>query len=321
MNAFVNMKPYLEPVLLSVAIIAGSLSGLFISLDTSLTDFFIIAMLFFLFYNISLSGFMKGIKNRKYISIALLSNFVVIPIIAFFLARIFVDSSSAVFIGLMMYLIAPCTDWFLGFTKLAHGDVEINTALLPLNLLSQILLLPVYLYVFTAKSAAIPFDAFFDVLLYWVLLPFGIAQVVRFIVSRSGDSNLEKSHSLAEKGVLLSLILLVFSIFNSNIESLIANTAVIPQIFAVVFVFFVTTFFLVKLISKIAAFSRQEEVSLTMTTAARNAPLMLGISLILFPEQVLIHLVLIIGMLLEFPHLITITYLLKRKVPLNLAHT
>ncbi|MDW3190814.1 MAG: hypothetical protein R8G66_00530 [Cytophagales bacterium] len=59
--------------------------------------------------------------------------------------------------------------------------------------------------------------------------------------------------------------------------------------------------------------SQREEVSLTMTTAARNAPLMLVVSLIFFPQEPLIHLVLVIGMLVEFPHLINITYLLKRK--------
>lgn len=313
------MKPYLEPLLLALAILAGSLTGLFTSFESSLVDFFIIAMLFFLFYNISLDGFLKGIKNRKYLSIALLTNFVAIPILAFLLASIFVDASSAVFIGLIIYLVAPCTDWFLGFTKLAQGDVEINAALLPFNLLAQILLLPVYLFVFTANSVSIPIDAFFDVLIYWVLFPFVIAQVVRFAVSKISEGVFEKSNSLAELAMLLSLILLVFSIFNSNIESLIANTSILPNIFIVIFLFFVITFFLVRIISRAVAFPKKEEVSLTITTAARNAPLMLGISLVLFPQQILIHLVLVIGMLLEFPHLITVTYVLKNKAPLKLT--
>ena len=54
-----------------------------------------------------------------------------------------------IFVGLIFYLVAPCTDWFLGFTKLANGDVDINLAILPINLISQILLLPVYLFLFT----------------------------------------------------------------------------------------------------------------------------------------------------------------------------
>ena len=306
------MKPYLEPLILVIAIIAGSLAGLFTSFELSLVDYFIIAMLFFLFFNVSMEGFFKGVKNKKYISIALLSNFVVIPLLAFILSSIFVDRSSSIFVGLIIYLIAPCTDWYLGFTKLAKGDVEVNSALLPFNLLMQIVLLPVYLYVFTANTISIPFEAFFDVLVYWVVLPFVAAQLVRAIVSRLGAGFLERSSSIAEVLVLIALVLLVFSIFNTNIESLIANTLVLPKVFAVILAFFIATFFFARFIARATRFSKKEEVSLTMTTAARNAPLMLVVSLIFFPQEPLIHLVLVVGMLVEFPHLITITYLLKR---------
>lgn len=313
MSVRVNMKQYMEPLLLVMAIIVGSLTGLFLPFETSLVDFFIIAMLFFLFYNISFDTFLKGVKNKKYLGVAWVSNFILIPLLAFAIASIFVDNASAVFIGLIFYFVAPCTDWFLGFTKLAGGDIEINSALLPINLLSQIVLLPVYLYVFTASTISIPFDSFFDVLLYWVVLPFVVAQVVRFVVAKCSKKLLAKSDSFAELGMLISLILLVFSLFHSNIVSLISNISLLPIIFAVIFIFFVLTYFLMNFISKKFTSSKKEAVSLTMTTAARNAPLMLTISLGLFPQETVIHLVLIIGMLVEFPHLIALTYLLKRK--------
>ena len=49
-----------------------------------------------------------------------------------------------------------------------------------------------------------------------------------------------------------------------------------------------------------------------MTTAARNAPLMLGLTTAAFPEQPLIYAALIIGMLVEFPHLTALKHLLLR---------
>ncbi len=312
-NASASFKSYAEPLLLICAIAAGALTGLFLPFEASLTDFFIIAMLFFLFYTISLEGLFKEIKNKKYISLALLSNFVVLPVFAFLLSSIFLDRSSAIFVGLIIYLVAPCTDWYLGFTKLAHGDVAVNSALLPFNLLMQILLLPVYLHLFTSNTIGIPFSAFFDVMIYWVLLPFAGAQLVRMMVSKLREGILEKSNRLAELLVLIALMLLVFSIFHSNIESLIVNAEILPKISLVILAFFIASFFFARLISRTSTFSKKEEVSLTMTTAARNAPLMLVISLIFFPQEPLIHMVLAIGMLVEFPHLITITYLLKKQ--------
>ena len=40
-----------------------------------------------------------------------------------------------------------------------------------------------------------------------------------------------------------------------------------------------------------------------MTTAARNAPLMLAVTAVVIPDQPIIYAALVIGMLVEFPHL------------------
>ncbi|MEM6642296.1 MAG: bile acid:sodium symporter [Bacteroidota bacterium] len=306
------MKPYIESILLILAIIAGSLTGLFTSYEASLTDFFIIAMLFLLFYNMSPADFFEGIKNKKYIGIALLSNFVIIPIIAYLACTVFVDKSSVIFSGLIIYLVAPCTDWFLGFTKLAKGDVKVNSALLPLNLLLQFLFLPVYLHLFTSNRMAVPMEVFLEVFIFWVLLPFLAAQITRWIVQKFAKGLLVRTNAVVEILLPITIVLLVFTIFNSNVESVLENVAILPKVFVVIVTFFIATFFVSRFIARRSTFSRGKEISLIMTTAARNAPLMLLVSLLFFPDQPLIHLILVIGMLVEFPHLITITYLLKR---------
>ena len=141
--ASVDMKAYLEPFILLIAILLGAVTGLNFSLDSNLVNYSIIAMLCCLFFNVSIEHLLKGVKNKKYLSVAWLTNFILLPTIAFAISSFFVNKDSMIFVGLIFYLIAPCTDWFLGFTKLAKGDVDINLALFPINLLSQILLLPI----------------------------------------------------------------------------------------------------------------------------------------------------------------------------------
>lgn len=46
---------------------------------------------------------------------------------------------------LLMLLVTPCTDWYLVFTGAARGNLAVSTALLPVNFVLQLLLLPVYL--------------------------------------------------------------------------------------------------------------------------------------------------------------------------------
>ena len=164
-NAFVDMKAYLEPLILIAAIIIGSASGMMYSFHPNLVNYSIVAMLCCLFFNVSIAHLLQGVKNKKYLSVAWVFNFILLPTIAFLISSTFVDNGSMVFVGLILYLVAPCTDWFLGFTKLADGNVDVNMALLPINLLSQILLVPVYLLLFTNSNAQLQLDAFFDVFL------------------------------------------------------------------------------------------------------------------------------------------------------------
>ena len=65
-NVSVDMNQFKEPILIILAIIAGSLTGSFTSLSVTLVDQSIIALLFFLFYNISFDKYQDGAKNKKY---------------------------------------------------------------------------------------------------------------------------------------------------------------------------------------------------------------------------------------------------------------
>ena len=49
-----------------------------------------------------------------------------------------------------------------------------------------------------------------------------------------------------------------------------------------------------------------------MTTSARNAPLMLAVTAVALPDQPVVHAAIILGMLIEFPHLTVLTHLLRR---------
>ncbi len=311
-NVFADMKAYLEPLILMVAIIIGSLSGLAYSINPSVIDYSIIVMLCCLFFNLSIAHLLRGATNKRYLSIAWGVNFVLLPTIAFMISLIFVDQSSMLFVGLMFYLVAPCTDWFLGFTKLADGDVDVNCALLPINLLSQVLLLPLYLFLFTSHNAHIEMAAFFNVLLNWVLYPFFFGQCIRFICAKKSTGLLERGTVIAERGMVIALAVLVFSIFNNNIQSLIRNLSILPVTLLVVVCFFLTVYFLGGLISKKAGFTRSEKASLIITSSARNTPLMLAIAVGLFPNETVIQLILILGMLIEFPHLILLSFLLRK---------
>ena len=66
-NASVDMKAYLEPLILITAIIIGAFSGIVYSIKGNLVDYSIIAMLFFLFFNVPIGHLLRGVKKQKYL--------------------------------------------------------------------------------------------------------------------------------------------------------------------------------------------------------------------------------------------------------------
>ncbi|WP_449256011.1 arsenic resistance protein, partial [Bosea sp. (in: a-proteobacteria)] len=105
---------------------------------------------------------------------------------------------------------------------------------------------------------------------------------------------------------------LVVEIFAAHIEVILANAPVFATMLLAICLFFVATFILGEIVSRLAGFAYPEHALLTMTTAARNAPMMLVVTMIALPDQPLVYAAIIIGMLVEFPHLTALRQILLR---------
>ncbi|MBK0297454.1 arsenic resistance protein, partial [Bacillus sp. S34] len=66
---------------------------------------------------------------------------------------------------------------------------------------------------------------------------------------------------------------------------------------------------------RLASLTYPQSALLAMTTAARNAPLMIGLTGAVIPERPLVTTAIVVGMLIEFPHLLAVRHLLLRRHP------
>ncbi len=55
-------------------------------------------------------------------------------------------------LGVLLVLLVPCTDWFISFTHLGRGDTARAIAATPLLLLIQLLLLPLYVWLYMGAA-------------------------------------------------------------------------------------------------------------------------------------------------------------------------
>lgn len=291
----------LEPIIIFSAVILGLLfSQIDIIADNSsnLINIFLCLMLYGLFLEVPLNDLKKSFKNIKFTSTSLIINFIWTPLFGYFLGSLFLKGNIDILIGFFMLILTPCTDWYLVFTKIAKGDVKLSLSILPINLILQIILLPVYLIIFFSTSNNINYLELGYSLLIVIVIPFIAAQITKFILKKDLS---EKVSSLFSSLQLLFLSLAVFCIFSSEGELLFENLDSILTIFIPLIIFFAVNVVLDLSLSKKIEFSYEEYASLTMTTLARNSPLALAIAINSFPGRELIAIALVIGPLIELP--------------------
>lgn len=157
-----NLIGKLQPVIIIGSAILGLLLGSFTSLgavSAGLIEIFLMLLLYVLFLSVDLKQFRKSLTNVRYTGASVVINFVITPIVGYLLGKIFFPDSIDIRIGLLMLLVTPCTDWYLVFTGLSKGNVELNMSILPLNLVLQIVLMPVYLLVFMGSEVTMDVTA------------------------------------------------------------------------------------------------------------------------------------------------------------------
>lgn len=169
-------------------------------------------LLFVTFLQVPLADLGGALRHRRYLGALLAGNFVAVPLVVWGLSRLLPDDPS-LRLGFFLVMLMPCTDWFTTFTHLGRGDGRLALASTPVLLLTQMSLLPVYLWLFlgpeaTAGMRAGPFlQAFVGIILAPLMLALGVERIAKHRVRVAGL--LERSGWLPVP--FLGLVLLVIS--------------------------------------------------------------------------------------------------------------
>lgn len=278
---------------------------------------FLFCMLYGLFLAVPLQHLGKGFTHIRFFSANAGINFIWTPILAYSLGAVFLSNHPALWLGFFLLMVTPCTDWYLIFTSTAKGNVPLAASVLPVNLVLQLLLLPVYLFLFAGSIDGINLSGIVSSILLVVVLPFSLAQLTRYIFKRRKAVLEQQIVPFFARAQALFLVLAIMAMFASQGTVLLNNIDIIYLLLFPLLLFFVINFFAARLAGKWLRFSYKDTVSLHLSTLARNSPLALAVAVTAFPDQPLIALVLVIGPLIELPVLAVVSQVLRRRSPLK----
>lgn len=307
-----NLLEKLYSVIVLLAVGIGLGAGQIEIIQTNAQHFIVpllVMMLYITFLQVPLEKAKQAFKNAKFTSVTLVINFIVTPLFAWLLATFFLVNQPALYIGFIMLMVTPCTDWYLIFTGIAKGNVALSTAILPVNLILQIILLPFYLLIFGGTTGTIELSFLVESVLIVLLLPLLLAIATRWLLKNRdwlSENRLAKLSALP----ILFLSFAIIAMFASQGNLLFSNLDLLWQLLLPILLFFAVIFVVGQKIGQLMKFSYEDKVSLNLTTLARNSPIALAIAMTAFPDQPLIALTLVIGPLLELPVLAIITQLL-----------
>lgn len=140
-------------VAIAVGLLAGSAWSRAGGILEALIWPFLVLLLYVTFTQVPLLHLRDALRDRRFVAALLIGNFLVVPALVWGLLQ-FLPPDPAIRLGVLLVLLVPCTDWFITFTQLGQGDVPRAIAATPVNLLLQLLLLPLCVWLILGPGLA-----------------------------------------------------------------------------------------------------------------------------------------------------------------------
>jgi ACR3 family arsenite efflux pump ArsB len=280
----------------------------------SMIEIFLMILIFLIFIGVDIRELKRSFANVRFSLAALAINFIWTPIFAHLLGGAFLAGDLDLRIGFLMLMVTPCTDWYLVFTAMTRGNVPLGSSILPMNLILQILLLPVYLRIFMGDAASLDPAAMINSVVLVLVVPLLAANAVKLAIGKTAKKEFFYGaiSKYGDNAQLTFLCLAIIAMFASQGRLLLSNGEPFLKMLIPVAVFFAVNFVLSLAVGRYLRMPFADRVSLLFTSSARNSPISLAIAALTYPDRPLISLALVIGPLIELPILAIDSHILIR---------